>query len=201
MGYDSEPVGALLSQVASPSITPGGGTCAAVVGAIGTALCEMGCIHTVSKEGYGEVAADLEATGERLRVARERLLGLADADAAAAEALFDAIDAGSDTERAGKRATGVPLAVVETCVAVLEAAVTVVAEGTDTVRPDVVTGILCVDGARRGALYTVRTNADFLKDESFVAEMESRGATLDSRATTALEAIDDHLGDERLWGG
>ena len=200
MGYDSEPVGALLSQVASPSITPGGGTCAAVVGATGAALCEMGCVHTVGKDGYGDVEAALEATGEELRAARDRLLGLADADAAAARTLFDAIGSGEDTERAAKRATGVPLAVAETCVAVLEAAATVVAQGTDTARPDVVTGALCVEGARRGALFTVRTNADFLADDSFVADIERRAADIDDRAASALAAIDDHVGS-RLWGG
>lgn len=200
MGYDSEPVGALLSRVASPSITPGGGTCAAVVGATGAALCEMGCVHTVGKDGYADVASELEATGEELRAARERLLGLADADAAAARSLFDAIDAGDDTERAAKRATGVPLAVAETCVAVLEAAVAVVEKGTDTARPDVVTGALCVEGARRGALFTVRTNADFLADESFVAETGRRADDLDDRAASALAEIEDHVGS-RLWDG
>jgi len=195
VSYDSEPVGELLSAVASPSITPGGGVCAAVVAATGAALCEMGCVHSVRKDGDG---ADLEATGERLRAARERLLGLADADAAAAEELFDAVDAGTDTERPAKRATGVPLAVAESCVAVLEAAVTVVVEGTHTARPDVVTGVCCVEGARRGALFTVRTNAAFLEDDAFLADVERRAAGLDDRAATALAGIESHV-DAGLW--
>lgn len=192
MGYESETVGALLSEVASPTITPAGGVCAAVVGAVGAALCEMACIHTVRKNG--DAAAGLAATGDQLAAHRERLLGLADADAEAAEALFDALDGGRDAGREAKRATGVPLAVAECGVAVLEAAAVVAREGTDTVRSDVVTGAFCADAARRGAVFTVRTNADYLADPSFVEEMDRRTAEIEAAAAEALESVEAATG-------
>lgn len=120
---------------------------------------------TLWKDGYGDVAADLEATGKELRAARERLLGLADADAAAAWTLFDAVEAGSDTER-----------------------------------PDVMTGVFSLEGARRGAMFAVRTNAGFLEDGSFVADTERRGAELDDRTATALAGSESQVGG-RLWSG
>jgi formiminotetrahydrofolate cyclodeaminase len=198
VGYESETVGALLSAVASPTITPAGGTCAAVVGATGAALCEMACIHTVRKND--DVAAGIAATGEELAAERERLLGLADADAAAAEALFDAFDGGRDADREAKRATGVPLAVAESGVAVLDAAAVVAREGTDTALPDVVTGVFCADAARRSALFTVRTNLEYLEDASFLEEMDRRTAGIEAAAAEALEDVDAATGGRLRTG-
>jgi formiminotetrahydrofolate cyclodeaminase len=190
VGYESETVGGLLSEVASPTIAPAGGTCAAVVGATGAALCEMACIHTVRKDGEANAAAEITATGEELAAQRERLLGLADADAEAAEALFDALDGGRGADREAKRATGVPLAVAESGVAVIEAAAVLARDGTDTILPDVVTGAFCADAARRSAVFTVRANADHLEDPSFVEAMDRRTAEIEAAAAEAFENVE-----------
>ena len=76
-----------LDQLASRASTPGGGSAAGLMGAMGAALVSMVCNLTLGKEKHADVApemAEVLATAERLRA------GLTDAIAADIAA-FDAV--------------------------------------------------------------------------------------------------------------
>lgn len=107
-----------LSSIASERVTPAGGSATAVVGAIGAALCEMVCIHTVENNEDEAVAPDLAAVRDRLRRERSNLLGLAETDAQVVADLFPASDGGLD-QTALKQSIGVPLTIAEACLNVL----------------------------------------------------------------------------------
>lgn len=187
MSYESRTLGTFLSEVASETVTPAGGTSAAVVGAIGASLCEMTCLHTVGKEGYEDAAAELEAAGDDLAALRGQLLELADSDATAVEELLDATD--DDRQRRMKRATGVPLSIAETCLDVLESAVLVTACGSENARADAASGAIFVEAALQAAVLTVRTNIEYVDDPDFVEKMDERTAEIAAAAEETFDQI------------
>ena len=109
MTFADQPIGEFLDAVASEQVTPSGGAVAPVGGAMGAALCEMVCIHTVDTDGSETAADELIDVGGALADQRERLLDLADEDAAAVDAVGAAFESG-DADRiqaASKRSNGI----------------------------------------------------------------------------------------------
>lgn len=97
MDYDTRPVGSFLEDIASAALTPAGGTAGAVVGAIGTACCEMVCRHLeAAGAGTGGSLAEKRRT---LETPRTELLALAAADAEVVEERFAAPTDGADPAR------------------------------------------------------------------------------------------------------
>lgn len=187
MTYDERTIGEFLDGVASREVTPAGGTSAALVGAIGTALCEMVCLHTIGRDEYADVAAEMADARDELGVQRELLLDLADRDAEVVEDLLGASGDGPAPTAARKRATGVPLAIAEACLPVLEHATVLTERGNSNAAPDAGTGSFLVRSALEASLFTVRCNLDGISDPSFVEEMETRAADLERAAETEFE--------------
>lgn len=195
MNDETRPLADLLSDVASASVSPASGTVGGVVGAMGTALCEMVCIHL--READVSTDADLAAIRRDLESDRARLLTLAEADAAVVEALFGTGDGGDDPS-VRKRSIGVPLALAETCLAVLEAASVVTGAADRPVVVDAGIGAHFVDAALRSALFTARSNVAFVDDESFRAETERRAAEIESAADRAIRRTMGNAGTDGI---
>lgn len=177
MSHADRTVRTLLADLAAETVPPAGGTATAVVGAVGASLCELVCRHADDP-----VDLDGTAASRRLATRRERLLVLADADAAVVDALFG----GDGGQRERKRAVGVPLAVAEACVAVLEAGACVVERVDGPVVADAVSGIYLAHGALRAALFTLRENLP-VDDAAFVADVDRRAVDLEARGEAAVE--------------
>lgn len=188
MAYADRPIGQFLSEIASRNVVPAGGTAAAVVGATGASLCEMACIHTIGTDEDAGAAPELAEVGDDLGTQRTVLLELADRDA---EAVDDLLTASRDRtpEAEAKRATGVPLAIAEACLTVIDHAVVVTEESDPNVRPDAVTGTFLARAALRAAVFTVRSNVGEISDPSFVEEMEERAAEVDESSRTAFDRV------------
>jgi formiminotetrahydrofolate cyclodeaminase len=186
MAYEDQPIGAFLDDVASRTVTPAGGTAAAIVGAVGTALCEMVCLHTVADDDCAGVAEEMADRRADLGSRRTLLLDLAGRDADVVDALLAAPP--EEAERAQKRATGVPLAVAEACLPVLEHAAALTARGTDSAVPDAGTGAVLVHSALRASVLTVRSNLERVPDQSFVDRVATRATDLERAADAELDA-------------
>ena len=221
MPYRSRPIDAFLDSIASPQVTPAGGSTAAVVGAMGAALCEMVCIHTVQKVGANkadgsrdtheavdgprnshdtvdgpkdshETVDTLEHSRKVFHTQRDHLLTLADADAEAVDALLAATEPADLThERRSKRAIGVPLTIAEGCLTVLDEAPTVVTQGTASAVPDAITGAYLTHAAGLAAVFTVRTNLDAAGDPDFETRIDDRAADTERAIDAAFEATID----------
>lgn len=196
MDYQDQAVGDLLSDIASERVAPAGGTATAVVGGIGAALCEMGCIHALEADPDARTGADLAAVRDDLGRQRAHLLRLAASDAAIVEDLFGAASDGVD-ESDRKRSVGVPLTIAEACLNVLELATTVTADGARSAVVDAATGVYLVHAALRASAYTVRQNLDGVADAEFVAAVEQDVAEVEERgeaaADTAMENVERRL--------
>jgi len=186
MDYRTATIGEFLACIASENVTPAGGTAGAVVGAIGTALCEMVCIHAVETDEDASVASDVAPIRDELRRQREHLLDLAEADATVVDEVFSAT-ADEPDQWDLKWSIGVPLTIAVACETVLGLAAETAAKGNRNALADAGTGAFLVRAALRASVFTVRSNLDRVRDQSFIDEIERRLAAIESRADDAHE--------------
>jgi methenyltetrahydrofolate cyclohydrolase len=84
------PLEAFLNDLASGAPTPGGGSAAAVIGAMGAALLSMVCNVTIGKKGQEAVEADMKAVRDESERLRARLTAMVADDIAAFDGLMAA---------------------------------------------------------------------------------------------------------------
>jgi formiminotetrahydrofolate cyclodeaminase len=171
----------LLDAFASPDPTPGGGSAAALAGALGASLLGMVAGMAKTKTGSPEARRALDDARERLMAARATLTGLIDRDSAAYDLVVAAYGQpkGTDAEKAARRdaiqramrvATEVPLETATVSAGALRDAAAVEAHGNPNATSDVGTGIALLGAGIRGALLNVDANIGGLTDPAVVAE-------------------------------
>lgn len=186
MRYESRPLSAFLSDLASTDVAPAGGTAGAVVGAIGTACCEMVCIHLQGADVSTD--ADLEAIRADLEDRRTRMLDLAEADAEVVASLFAASE-GDVNSSAEKRSVGVPLSLAAVCLDTLESATVLTGAADRPVVADAGAGAYFARSALQAAVFTVRRNLETVDDASFREDSERRAAALLAEGDRTFEQV------------
>lgn len=154
-------------DLASKVSVPGGGGAAAYVGALGAALASMVGHYTTGKKLYARYEEDVQEDIGKADHIRERLIELADMDAAAFYPLSKAYSIPKDDpdrtdiiERATKKACAAPIEMMrQTCkaIAILEDMYT---KGTRMLLSDVGCGALFCRAARGGGPQRVREHQD-----------------------------------------
>jgi glutamate formiminotransferase/formiminotetrahydrofolate cyclodeaminase len=187
----------MVKAVAEPTATPGGGSCAALAGALAAGLGEMVAKLSASKKSLTENAPALQEHAEELAGLRTQLQGAIDRDAASFNAVLAAfrLPKGSDEEKrireeaieqATQGATAVPLEVGEAAAAVLEHLTALGPISSPTMVSDLNTGTHLAVAALRGALENVSINLDSIKDRDFQHQARSRTAQLEARLAEAV---------------
>ena len=195
---------AFLEEVASPSPTPGGGSVAALSGALAAALASMACQVTVGKEEYTEAEKEMKAALEQARGLQRDLFAFIEEDAQAFEALLAACRLPQDTEEEKESRTmavqmvlrgaaSVPLAVADRAVKVLEVLLTVAEKGNPNLLPDTGTAAQMAKAAVRGSALNVRTNATSLADEELARAFEEQIGGFEERAEELMAQIEGFL--------
>jgi formiminotetrahydrofolate cyclodeaminase len=193
-------VSQLLAALASPDPTPGGGTAAAVAGAMGTSLLVMVAGLAKSKNNTDDEKAALSTARLSLEPIVTTLTDLADADTAAFDAVMAAyrLPKASDDEKAARTrmiqaalrgATEIPLQTLRACSEAIGHGRIVQDYGNRSAESDVGVAIGLLKAAAEGAAANVRINLDGLKDEAFKAAAEADTVRL-LRAASA----DQHFG-------
>ncbi|MBW3633319.1 MAG: cyclodeaminase/cyclohydrolase family protein [Chloroflexi bacterium] len=191
-------VRAYLDEVAAGTPTPGGGSVAAVVGALAAALGEMVANLTLGREKYANAEEALRPAAARLSALRTALLAAATADEAAYQAYRDAssLPRGSDAEKTARtktmqstlvEAAKVPLAVARAAHEVAGILELVAREGNPHVRSDAALAAILSDAALRGALLNVRGNAALLEDRERAAAYLADADQLEVQGREAAE--------------
>jgi formiminotetrahydrofolate cyclodeaminase len=186
-------VSQLLAALASPDPTPGGGTAAAIAGAMGTSLLVMVAGLAKSKNNTDDEKAALAAARAAIDPITARLTDLADADAASFDAVMAAyrLPKAADAEKSARTqaiqaalrgATEVPLETLRSCASALEHARVVADYGNRSAASDVGVAIGLLQAAAAGAAANVRINLEGIKDEGFKAAAEADTARLLSAA-------------------
>lgn len=96
---DQHAIGEWLEWLSEKSPTPGGGSVAALVGAIGAALGSMVVAYTRGKKAFADAEPELGETSKRLDRLRFVLLALADEDARAYSTLNELMRLAEDDPR------------------------------------------------------------------------------------------------------
>ncbi len=185
MGVGKRTVDDFLEALASPSPTPGGGSVAALCGALSVALSRMVSSLAVGKEGYEAVQADLRDLEGRAKALQGRLVGLADEDARAYDSVIAAmrLPKKTDAERAARveamqaayrHATEVPLETMQSCAEALELALLAAQKGNRRAITDAGVAALTAEAGLRAASLNVRINLSALKDNEFRARVEEK---------------------------
>jgi formiminotetrahydrofolate cyclodeaminase len=205
---DAPAVPAYLDALAAGVPTPGGGSAAALVGAMGAALVSMVANYTVGRPRFAAVEAEVAAALEAAGAARERLSALMAEDEAAYAAYTAAakLPRGTDEEkrdrsRAVQRAllgaAAPPLAMAGVCRRVLDLAATVAAAGNPLLASDAGVAALLAEAALRASAINVRVNLGQVRDGAFVAATERELAGL-LEGTAALKERILSLVSERM---
>ncbi|HSY95416.1 MAG TPA: cyclodeaminase/cyclohydrolase family protein, partial [Steroidobacteraceae bacterium] len=115
-----------LDDLASGNPTPGGGSAAAIMGAMGAALVSMVCNVTIGKKGYEAVEPEMKAVRDESEKVRRRLTAMVAEDIAAFDSIMAAykLPKATDEEKARRaaaiqaglrRATETPLDCARVC--------------------------------------------------------------------------------------
>jgi len=178
-----------LATLASSAPTPGGGTAAAITGAMGAALTEMVGALTLSREKFAPVHDAMRSISEAARRAREEFLGLALEDAEAYDAVVAARKLARVTEEekeirartiesAGRLATEVPMRTARAAARLLNALPELVEKGNPNALSDAGSAALLLEAAAMGALLNVAINLPGISDTAFVEEMRREAAAI-----------------------
>ena len=178
------PARSLLDRFASPDPTPGGGSAAALAGALGAALVAMVCAMEKTRTGDRSERQRLDAAGAVAASAGERLRGLVDDDSAAYEAVMAAyrLPKATDDEKARRKqavaaalaqATEVPRRTADACLETLRAAADAAAHGNPNALSDAKTGGALAWAGLLGAVENVRINLGPAADPAALAETDT----------------------------
>ncbi len=180
MGYLEEPLKTYSDALASGEATPGGGSAAALAGALGAALNSMVANFTVGREKFAGVEEDVQrllAESERLRGELERLTQ-DDTEAYGQVVAAQKMPRETDEQKAARRtamqdalkaAAEVPRAVVRACHGVLEVAGEMLEKGNPNLITDVGVAAKFALAAMECAALNVEINLAYIKDEDYNA--------------------------------
>jgi glutamate formiminotransferase len=181
-----------VRAVAAPTPAPGGGSVAALAGALAAALGEMVCGVSLKRKSLSGHYPVLEATRTRLATLRERLMQTVDRDAASYEAVMRALKLPKSTEAeqsartqaieaASKQASMPPLDTAELAVEIARELASLPGITTPQAASDLSVASSLAEVARLAGVENVRANLTAVRDESWLQDIESRLQKLERR--------------------
>jgi len=182
-----------VNAVAAPTPTPGGGSAAALAGAMAAGLGEMVCGVSLKRKSLEAHHPALEAARARLASLRERLMDAVDRDPESYDALLRAyrlpksIEAEQATraqaiEAASKHASLVPLETAETAAAVANELANLPAITIPQAASDLSVASNLAETARRGGAENVRANIPGIRDDFWLREVKARLEKIGTRS-------------------
>lgn len=190
---------AFLDELASRNPTPGGGSAAAMMGAIGAALLSMVCNLTIGKAKYRDVEEELSVVLARTEQLRTQLTEMIEEDVESFGAVMRAYAMPRQTseelmlrsqaiQNALKAATQVPLRCCRVCREIIDLSAVVAQKGNSQVVSDAGVAVLVAHAALRSGALNVMINIKAMMDRPFVAEQLTELDELLSQASAATEA-------------
>ena len=190
------------NELSMDSPAPGGGSTAALCGALSAALSAMVSNLTVGKKEYEDVQIKIKDLATHGQALKDQLLHDVDADTVAFNNVMTAMRMKNKTdeqkearaaaiEETSKKATLVPLEVLEKCVEALNLAKEVVLSGNKNSISDAGVAGLTAQAGAEGAFYNVRINLPDIQDEKFKKDIGDRANSLKEDAVNLGNEIKD----------
>jgi glutamate formiminotransferase / formiminotetrahydrofolate cyclodeaminase len=194
-------------ELSMDSPAPGGGSVAALCGALSAGLSSMVANLTVGKKGYERFNEEMSAAALRAQTLKDEYLALVDRDTAAFNAVMEAFRLPKATEdqarereaaieAATKEATLVPLRTLEAALELCDLAGQTARDGNRNSLSDAGVAALAARTAAEGAYYNVRINLPGIKDPGFKAQTAERAAALRRQVLGAAAAVARRLEKE-----
>lgn len=197
MSYSTLRVRELLDAFASNEPVPGGGSAAALAGAVGASLLVMVAGLPRTRNGSQDERALLDAAAVRLKPLRDELTSLVDRDSDAYTSVMNAfrLPKSSDAEKAARKsaidaamraATEAPLATMRACHQVVREAPAIVEYGAPSAASDAAVAIELLMAAVRSAALNVETNIADMKDAEYVGRVRQERRDLEQAIAALL---------------
>jgi methenyltetrahydrofolate cyclohydrolase len=195
-----KPIQTFLDELASKSSTPGGGSAAAIMGAMGAALVSMVCNLTIGKQNYLDIEDDMKDVLRRAEELRERLTDMVRADVEVFDQVMAAYGLPKETDlqktarseaiqAALRAATEVPLKCARACAEAITLSHRVAEKGNRNVISDAGVAVLAAYAGLRSAALNVYINAGAIKDTSFVEERLAELGQITNGADVLTERV------------
>ena len=191
-----------VDLLASDAPAPGGGSAAALEGALGAALTAMVCSLTIGKKKYAEfeeLAAEAQKKAAGLKA---RFVDVMDRDTDAFNVVSAAfgMPKATDEEKAARSAaiqkglegcTKTPFEMMELAVETLELTASILGKSNDSAASDLGVSALSLRSAIQGAWLNVLINIGSLKNKELAEDYRAKGEALLAKALPLADEIYD----------
>lgn len=195
-------VTAFADLLGSDAPAPGGGSAAALEGALGAALTAMVCSLTVGKKKYADVQDLAIETKRKASALKARFLDVMDRDTEAFNVMSAAfaMPKVTDGEKAARSAaiqaalvgcTETPFEMMELALESLELTASVLGKTNASAASDLGVSALSVKAAVQGAWLNVLINIGTMKDKELAAGYRQKGEAILAKALPLADKIYD----------
>jgi glutamate formiminotransferase len=195
------------NETLSDSPAPGGGSVAALMGALGASLGGMVANLSAGKRGWDDKLEYFSNWAVKAQQLKDELLSLVDEDTAAFNKVMDAVALPKESAeekvtrataiaKATKYAAEVPLKVMETASKSYELLAEMAERGNPASVSDVGVGALATRSCIEGAALNVRINLAQLKDEKFKSALLKRIEQISTDSDTEFKKIYQVVGSK-----
>src|SRR6184192_3394546 len=195
------------NETLSDSPAPGGGSVAALMGALGASLGGMVANLSAGKRGWDDKLEYFSDWAVKAQQLKDELLALVDEDTAAFTEVMDAFALPKESaeekaaraaaiEEATKHAAEVPLKVMETASKSYELLAEMAERGNPASVSDIGVGALATRACIEGAALNVKINLAQLKDEKFKGALAQRMRNISADSDAQFENIYQVVGSK-----
>ena len=191
-----------VDLLASDAPAPGGGSAAALEGALGAALTAMVCSLTIGKKKYAEFEETVKAAQAKATDLKVRFVDVMDRDTEAFNVVSAAfgMPKATDEEKAARSAaiqkglegcTKTPFEMMELAVETLELTASILGKSNDSAASDLGVSALSLRAAIQGAWLNVLINIGSLKNKELAEDYRAKGEALLAKALPLADQIYD----------
>jgi formiminotetrahydrofolate cyclodeaminase len=198
--YTDGTIQAYLDKLASAAPEPGGGSAAALVGALGAALLTMVAQLTLGREKYVSVQDEMNDINTRAEALRARLTEMVTLDAEAYRAVSQAMQLPKNTDAeksardealqsALKGAAMVPLQAAEAAREGARLSLPTAEKGNPSAVGDAGVAVILAEAAAQSAALNVKANVGWIADQEFCHSVWSRVEAALSEAASLRDGV------------
>lgn len=174
-----------LAELSSDLHAPGGGSAAALSGALGSGLVTMVARLTVGRDKYRESWPEMSRVRDEGKLLQARFLDLMHDDTKAFNTFMEALKLPKETveekeirkemmQNAMKMATEVPLQTLSECARLMHLAASAVREGNPNTLTDAATAAQFARAGAESAAYNVNINLGGIQDPPYVKKVREK---------------------------